>query len=82
MATLVAKLRALLLMEADFKFSIKTIYGNRMMVNVRDFGFMPEEIFSEKGKMADDGSFAKIPFYDIVQQARIVAAIASIDTAN
>ena len=80
--TLVTKLRAILLMEADFNFSNKTIYGDRMMSKVREFGFMPEEIFSEKGKMADDGSLAKILFYDIVRQARIVAAIGSIDAAN
>ena len=54
--SLVSKLCAILLMEADFNFSNKIIYGARMMNNVRTHGWMPEEIYSEKGKTADDGS--------------------------
>ena len=80
--TLVSKLRAVLLMEADFNFSNKMIYGVRMMNNVRKFGWLPEEIYSEKGKAADDGSLAKVLFYDIVRQARVSAGLSSIDTAN
>jgi hypothetical protein len=80
--TLVSKLRAILLMEADFNFSNKMIYGVRMMNNVRKFGWMPEEIYSEKGKTADDGSLAKVLFYDIVRQARVSAGLSSIDAAN
>ncbi|KAL7524606.1 hypothetical protein ACHAWF_001017, partial [Thalassiosira exigua] len=44
--TLVNKLRAILLMEADFNFSNKVIYGVRMMDNARNFGYMPEEVYS------------------------------------
>ena len=80
--TLVSKLRAILLMEADFNSSNKIIFGERMLDNVRQNGFMPEEIYSERGKMADDGSLAKVLFYDIVRQSRTAAAIASIDAAN
>ena len=69
-------------MEADFNFSNKMIYGVRMMNNVRKFGWMPEEIYSEKGKTADDGSLAKVLFYDIVRQARVSAGLSSIDAAN
>lgn len=71
--SLVNKLRAILLMEmeADFNASNKIIFGERMMDNVRKYGHMPEEIYSEKGKMADDGSLTKV-----------AAAIASIDAAN
>ena len=32
--TLISKLRAILLMEADFTFSDKTIFGTRMMNNI------------------------------------------------
>jgi hypothetical protein len=52
--TLISKLRAILLMEADFNFSNKLVYGVRMMDNVRKHGMMPEEIYSEKGRTADD----------------------------
>ena len=80
--TLVTKLRAVLLMEADFNSSNKIIFGERMLDNARRHGFMPEEIYSERGKMADDGSLAKVLFYDIVRQSRLSAALASIDAAN
>lgn len=80
--TLISKLRAILLMEADFNFSNKLIYGVRMMDNVRKYGHMPEEIYSEKGKTADDGSLAKVLFYDIVRQSRTSAGLSSVDAAN
>ena len=69
-------------MEADFNFSNKLIFGVRMMDNVRRHGLMPEEIYSEKGKTADDGSLAKVLFYDISRQSRIAAGLSSIDAAN
>ena len=80
--TLISKLRAILLMEADFNFSNKLVYGVRMMNNVRQYGYMPEEIYSEKGRTADDGSLAKVLFYDIVRQSRLSAGLSSIDAAN
>lgn len=80
--TLVKKLRSILLMEADFNYANKEIYGNRMMYNVRKYGYMAEEIFSEKGRMADDGSLAKILFYDIIRQKRIPAGLSSVDAAQ
>jgi hypothetical protein len=60
--TLVSKLRAILLTEANFNLSNKMIYGVQMMDNVRKYGWMPEEIYSKKGKTADDGSLAKVLF--------------------
>jgi hypothetical protein len=60
--TLVSKLRAILLTEANFNLSNKMIYGVQMMDNVRKHGWMPEEIYSKKGKTADDGSLAKVLF--------------------
>ena len=80
--TLIRKLRAILLMEADFNFANKLIYGVRMMDNVRRYGFMPEEIYSEKGKTADDGSLAKVLFYDISRQSRVATGLSSIDASN
>ena len=50
------------MMEADFDFSNKTIYGGRMLDNVIKYNLMPEEIFSEQKKMADDGTLAKALF--------------------
>ena len=80
--TLVTKLRAILLMEADFNATNKIVYGDRMMKNARKHNLMPEETFSEKNRMADDGTLCKTLFYDITRQARVPAAIASVDASN
>ena len=45
---LVAKLRAILLIEADFNFHNKLIFGQRMMDLARQHGMVPEDIYSEK----------------------------------
>ena len=80
--TLVTKLRAILLMEADFNATNKIIYGNRMMGKAREYNLMPEEIFSERNRMADDGTLSKTLFCDLARQARVPAAIASVDASN
>ena len=76
--TLVTKLRAILLMEADFNATNR----NRMMEKTREYNLMPEEIFSERNRMADDGTLSKTLFYDLARQARVPAAIASVDASN
>ena len=53
-----------------------------MMNNVHRFGWMPEEIYSKKGKTVDDGSLSKVLLYNIVWQARVYAGLSSIDTVN
>jgi hypothetical protein len=80
--TLVSKLRAILLMEADFNASNKILYGVRMMQNAWAYRFMPEEIYSKKNQMSDDGTLTKTIFYDVTRQARVPAAIASVDASN
>eukprot|EP00956_Cyclotella_meneghiniana_P022017 scaffold40896_cov41-Cyclotella_meneghiniana.AAC.6 len=79
---LVTKLRAILLMEADYNAKNKIIYGVRMMDNARLHKLMQEEIYSEQGRTAEDGALAKILFYDLVRQTKWPASIASIDAAN
>ncbi len=80
--TLVTKLWAILLMEADFNATNKIIYGNRMMAKARGHNLMPEEIFSEQNRMADGGTLSKTLFCDLARQARAPAAIGSIDASN
>jgi hypothetical protein len=80
--SLLSKLRSILLMEADYNANNKIIYGMRMLENVRRYGLMAEEIFSEVGKTADDGALSKVLFYDIIRQCRLTAAIASVDATN
>ena len=55
---LVTKLRAILLMEADFNFHNRLIFGNRMMKLARENGLVPEEVYSEKGKRR------RMPFFN------------------
>jgi hypothetical protein len=60
--TLVTKLRAILLMEADFNATNKIIYGSRMLKNTRVYKQMPEEIFSKQNCMANNGTLCKTLF--------------------
>ena len=53
-----------------------------MLDVVRSHGFMSEEIYSGKGKTADDCSLEKVLLYDIVWQERTSAALSSIDAEN
>ncbi len=80
--TLVTKLHAILLMEGDFNATNKIVYGVEMLQNARDHNLMPEEIFSKKNRMVDDGTLCKTLFFDIARQAHVPAAIASVDTSN
>jgi hypothetical protein len=66
--TLMNKLQAILLMDAEFNAANKTIFGEHLLDNVQKYKQMPEEIFSEKNCLADDRSLSKTLFYDIVRQ--------------
>jgi hypothetical protein len=79
---LVSKLRAIFLMEADFNAMNKEVYGVRMLDEARKYKLIPEEVFSEKNQMADDGGLAKTLFYDIVRQTCSPVAIASVNASN
>jgi hypothetical protein len=79
---LVSKLRAILLMEADFNVMNKEVYGVWMLDEARKYKLIPEKIFSEKNRMADDGGLTKTLFYDIVRQTHSPAAVASVDASN
>ena len=53
-----------------------------MLENARNYGFIPEEVYSERSKTADDGTLAKMLFQDVVRQTRLTAGLASVDAAN
>jgi hypothetical protein len=67
-------------MEADFNATNKIIYGVRMMGSAHEHHLMPEEIFSKKNRMADDGTLCKTLFYSC--QSRVPSAIALVDASN
>jgi hypothetical protein len=68
--SLITKLRAILLMEANLNCSTKTVFGIRMLDEARRQNLMPEEVFSKRNKMADDGTLTKVLTYDIIRQTR------------
>jgi hypothetical protein len=53
-----------------------------MLTNARNHNLVSEEIFSERNRMANNGTLCKTLFYDITRQASIPAAIASVDASN
>ena len=53
-----------------------------MLENARKHQMMPEEVFSERNRMADDGTLTKVLAYDIIKQTRRPAGIASVDVDN
>ena len=80
--TLLAKLQAILLMEANFNHSNKEMFGKNMLDNVRNHELKPEEMYSKKGKVSDDGTLTKVVFNKLVRQTRLLAGVASVDAAN
>ena len=78
----VTKLRAILLMEAEFNFYNKFIFGKRMMDLARRHGMMPEEIYSKKGRTAGDVLLHQVLAYDIARQKRTPLIVASVDATQ
>jgi hypothetical protein len=79
---LVNKLRAILLMEADFNMHNRIIFGSRMIQKACEEGTIPEELFSSEGTTAEDGTFQKKMTCDISRQSKTAAAITSNDAAS
>jgi hypothetical protein len=79
---LINKLMSILLMEADFNSINKILFGIRMLKMRRLHGFMPDEIFSERNRTAEEGTLLKVLFYDVVQQTRSAAGISTMDADN
>ena len=80
--SLITKLRSILLMGADFNGANKTVFSIRMLANARKHNMLPEEIFSEWNRMADNGTLTKVLAYNIIRQTRRPAGIASVDADN
>ncbi|MGB0809178.1 MAG: reverse transcriptase domain-containing protein, partial [bacterium] len=78
----VNKLRAILLLEADFNFCNKLIFGHRMINSAREEGMIPEEIFSSKGKTAEDAILQQVLLYDIARVTKRPLLVAQVDAAQ
>ena len=79
---LITKLRSIFLMETDFNSTNKRIFGIKMMENVQRYNLMPEEVFSKRNRLAEDGTLSKILFYDMVRQLCHPAGLALVDVDN
>ena len=79
---LITKLWSILLMEANFNTTNKIIYGQRMLHQAQKYKLIPEEIYSKRNRLADDGTLVKLLFYDIVRQTRRPAGIGAVDADN
>jgi hypothetical protein len=75
--TLISKLHLIVVNAVN-----KRIHGVKMMENVRRYRLLPEEIYSERNKLADDGTLSKILFYEIIRQLRRPAGLASVNADN
>ena len=69
-------------MEADFNFHNKLIFGQRMMDVAREYGLIQDEIFSEKGRTAEDAILQQVLMYDIARQLRRPLLVASVDATS
>ena len=78
---LVDKLRAIQLYEADFNFYNQFVFGKLALNSITENGFLPEELFSQKGSTAEDAKFDKTLTTDISRQSRTPMTIVSADAA-
>ncbi len=67
---LVEKLRAIQLYETDFSCYNQFIFGSQAMQALTNSGYIPEELFSQKGSTAEDAKFNKTLIADLSRQAR------------
>jgi len=72
---LVEKLHAIQLYEVDFNCYNQFIFGRQAMQTLSDSGYIPEELFSQKGSTAEDAKFDKTLMEDLSRQARQPMAV-------
>ncbi len=78
---LVKKLHTIQLYEADFNCYNQFIFRRNAMLTFTDSGYIPEELFSQKGSTANDAKFDKTLMADLSRQARHPMIVTSADAA-
>jgi len=78
----ITKLRAILLLEADFNFHNKLIFGSRMLDLARQNDLVPEEIYNEKGRTAEDAILQQVLMYDTARITKRPLVVAQVDAAQ
>jgi hypothetical protein len=78
---LVDKLHAIQLYEADFNCYNQFIFGRNAMQALTASGYVPEELFSQKGSTVKDTKFDKTLMADLLRQARHPMIVTLADAA-
>ncbi len=78
---LVEKLQAIQLYETNFNCYNQFFFGSQVMQALTTSGYVPEELFSQKGSTAKDAKFDKTLMTDLSRQARHPMTIVSADAA-
>ncbi len=76
---LVNKLRAILLMEADYNFFNKWVFGYKALDLLYNQGYIPQDQFSQRESTAEDARFDNRITMDISRQLRVPLAAVSVD---
>ena len=66
---LVEKLQAIQLYDVDFNCYNQFIFGKHAMQTLTQRGYIPEELFSQKGSTAEDAKFDKTLMADLSRKA-------------
>jgi hypothetical protein len=75
------KLQTIQLYEANFNCYNRFIFGSQAMQALTTSGYVPEELFSQKGSTAKDAKFDKTLMANLLRQARHPMTIVSADAA-
>jgi hypothetical protein len=78
---LVEKLHTIQLYKADFNCYNQFIFGRSAMQTLTASGYIPEELFSQKGSTAEDAKFDKTLMADLLHQARHPMIVTLTDAA-
>ena len=76
---LVNKLRAILLMEADYNFFNKWVFGYKAINRLYEEGYIPEDQYSQRESTTEDARLDSRLTMDISRQLRIPLAAVSVD---
>lgn len=79
---LVTKLRSIQLYDSHFNWFNKIIFNDAAMLKLTQSGCLPEELYSQHGRTAEDACFDKTITLDISRQSRQPLSLISVDAAQ
>ena len=80
---LVEKLRAILLMEADFNFGYRLLFGSCMVKDMDNKHVLPQDIFGSRKELSSvKVAVCRALFFDVVRQRKVNADLGSYDAQS